>query len=94
MRHVLNLHARIASFEPCNSNAGPNCPVIRHPLLKVSRHCCKCLADRCMIGIDAEDLLQALAASVFEAVVDILKGVVDLGINTEQRIARLSIPSF
>ncbi len=94
MRHDLDFHTHVIFSKPCNPDAGPDWFVIRHPLLEVPHHCHqRFVVERDVVRVDAENLGPAFSARIFEVVVNILEGLVDLGIDFEQVLAGLTIPS-
>lgn len=94
MGYNFDLNSHIVFTKPREPKASLNWLVVRHPLLEVSCHCCKrFVVQRHMVRVHAEDLRPALAASVSEAVVDVLECLIDLSIDLGVEVSGVPIPS-
>lgn len=94
MGHHFDFHPHIILAESRYSDTGPDRLVSWHPLLEVAHHRLQCLIiDWDMVRIHPEYLLPAIAASVLQVEVNVLKGLVNLSIDFAMDHSRLGVPA-
>lgn len=94
MGHHLNLNPHIILSKSCHADTSPNWLVIWHPALEVANHRFQSfIIDWNGVRVDAEYLLPALSARVFQIQVNIGKGLIDLFVDLFEEHASLGVPA-